>query len=220
MTEAYMETGKRIDLTYGGKAITVFNQRSRLWTHPYDYQTPQKATLSNAGCGVFSICHCGQWLTGKVFEPDELAEFSMANGGRGDDGTDRPALLSAMMRKGWAAEYGFRYDFDGLRNDRDTLWAHLTEKRGVALCNLRVGHIVALVDARIRDGENQVLVIDPYSETLDNRIRPIVREAVMDSAITSRVTSDTGVFLGWQTQYALYWASCDTIRDFNLLHAL
>ena len=98
-----METGKRIDLTYGGKAITVFNQRSRLWTHPYDYQTPQKATLSNAGCGVFSICHCGQWLTGKVFEPDELAEFSMANGGRGDDGTDRPALLSAMMRKGWAA---------------------------------------------------------------------------------------------------------------------
>ena len=125
-----------------------------------------------------------------------------------------------MMRKGWAAEYGFRYDFDGLRNDRDTLWAHLTEKRGVALCNLRVGHIVALVDARIRDGENQVLVIDPYSETLDNRIRPIVREAVEDSAITSRVTSDTSVFLGWQTQYAVYWASCDTIRDFNLLHAL
>ena len=220
MTEVYMETGKRIDLTYAGKAITVFNQRSRLWTHPYDYQTPQKATLSSAGCGVFSICHCGQWLTGKVFEPDLLAEFSMANGGRGDDGTDRPALLSAMMQKGLAAEYGFGYAYDGLRNDRDTLWAHLMEKRGVALCNLRVGHIVALVGARMENDEKQVLVIDPYSETLDDRIRSIVREVIKDSAITSRVASDTGVFLGYQTQYAMYWAACDTIRDFNLLHAL
>ena len=215
-----METGKRIDITYDGKAMTVFNQRSRLWNHPYDYQTPQKATLSNAGCGVFSICHCGQWLTDKVFEPDELADFSMANGGRGDDGTDRPALLSAMMRKGLAAEYGFRYAYDGLRNDKDTLWTHLTEKRGVALCNLRVGHIVALVGARIENDEKQVLVIDPYSETLDDRIRPIVREVIKDSAITSHVVSGTDVFLGYQTQYAVYWAACGTIRDFNLLHAL
>lgn len=220
MMEAYMETGKRINLSYQGKDMTVFNQRSRLWTHPYDYVTPQIATLSNAGCGVFSICYCGQWLTGKVFDPDELAEFSMANGGRGDDGTDRPALLSAMMKKGMAGEFGFRYEFDGLRNDKDTLWTHLMERRGVALCNLRVGHIVALMGARTENDEKQVLVIDPYSETLDERIRSIVREVVMDSAITSRITNDAGVFLGYQTQYAMYWASCYTIRDFNLLHAL
>ena len=87
-----MESGKRIEMIYNGKAVTILNQRSRLWTHPYDYRTPQKATLSSAGCGVFSICHCGQWLTGKAFSPEELADFSMQNGGRGDDGTDRPAL--------------------------------------------------------------------------------------------------------------------------------
>ena len=76
-----MESGKRIEMIYNGKAVTILNQRSRLWTHPYDYRTPQKATLSSAGCGVFSICHCGQWLTGKAFSPEELADFSMQNGG-------------------------------------------------------------------------------------------------------------------------------------------
>ena len=120
-----MESGKRIEMIYNGKAVTILNQRSRLWTHPYDYRTPQKATLSSAGCGVFSICHCGQWLTGKAFSPEELADFSMQNGGRGDDGTDRPALLSAMMQKGLAAQYGFSYQGDGLRNDLETLLVHL-----------------------------------------------------------------------------------------------
>lgn len=215
-----METGKRIFLTHDGKDLTVFNQRSRLWTHPYDYVTPYKETLSNAGCGIFSICHCGQWLTGKTFEPDELAEFSMANGGRGDDGTDRPALLSAMMEKGIAQEYGFRYEFDGLRNDKDTLWAHLTRRQGVALCNLRVGHIVSLVDARVADGENQVLVIDSYSETLDDRISPVVREIMPDSAIITPVYNAKNTLLGFRRQYALYWAACDTIRDFNLLYGV
>ena len=148
-----MESGKRIEMIYNGKAVTILNQRSRLWTHPYDYRTPQKATLSSAGCGVFSICHCGQWLTGKAFSPEELADFSMQNGGRGDDGTDRPALLSAMMQKGLAAQYGFSYQGDGLRNDLETLRVHLLEHRGVALCNLRVGHIVSLLDAREADGE-------------------------------------------------------------------
>lgn len=215
-----METGKRIVLTYNGKDLTVFNQRSRLWEHPYDYRTPWQETLSSAGCGVFSVCHCGQWLTGRVFSPEELADFSMANGGRGDDGTDRPALLSAMMNAGLAREYGFRYEHDGLRNDVDTLWEHLLAHRGVALCNLRVGHIVSLVDARVREGERQVLTADSYSETLDARVSPVVREVIEDSAIVTRVHNEHGVEIGSQRQYALYWASCETIRDFNLLHGV
>ena len=215
-----METEKRIYFNYQGKHITGLNQRCRLWSHPYDYVTPQKATLSSAGCGVFSVCHCGQWLTGKEFEPDALAEFSMANGGRGDDGTDRPALLAAMQKSGLAAEYGFRYEMDGLRNDLDTLWAHLSSHHGIALCNLRVGHIVSLLDARIQNGEKQVLVLDSYSETLDARISPIVREIIADSAVYSVEKNDAGCMIGTHCQYAMYWACCDTIRDFNLLHAL
>lgn len=213
-------TEKCIRFAYQGKPVTVFNQRCRLWSHAYDYRTPQMATLSSAGCGVFSVCHCGQWLTDREFDPDALADFSMANGGRGDDGTDRPALLAAMMQKGWAEQFGFRYEMDGLRNDVDTLWAHLAEKKGIALCNLRVGHIVSLVDCRVGNGERQALVIDSYSETLDSRIMPIVREIVPDSAIVSEEKNENGVTVGFHRQYALYWAAMNTIRDFNLLHAL
>ena len=216
-----MATGKCIQLTYQGKAVTVLNQRCRGWSHPYDDPAnPQGETLSNAGCGIFSTCHCGQWLTGREYSPDDLAEFALANGGRGDDGTDRPALLAAMMDAGLAETFGFRYEKDGLRNDRDTLWRHLSEHRGVALCNLRAGHIVSLLDARLQDGERQVLALDCYSESMDPRVKEIVREIVPESAIETDEYNEKGCFIGVHRQYALFWAAMDTIRDFNLLHAL
>lgn len=216
-----METGvKSIQLVWQGRELTVYNQRSKLWQHPYDYRTPQKATLSSAGCGVFAICHCGQWLTGNLFAPEELADFSMQNGGRGDDGTDRPALLAAMMDKGWADRFGFSYHGDGLRNDLDTLRAHLLGHAGVALCNLRVGHIVALLDARESNGQVQVLALDSYSETTEERVSPHVCEVAKESEIISDVFNDNGVKVGEKRQYALYWADSAIVRDFNLLHAL
>lgn len=213
-------TGKSIALEIEGHPMTVYNQRNALWNHYYDYVNPPKATLSNAGCGVFSICHCGQWLTGKTLSPDELADFSMRNGGRGDDGTDRPALLSAMMEKGWAERFGFRYNGDGLRNDIPVLSKHLLEGKGVALCNLRAGHIVALVKARIIDNETQYLTIDPYSETTDPRVMPIIREVISDSAIISVVRNPAGVRTGYCLQYAVYWCTNTTVRDFNLLYSI
>ena len=215
-----MITGKKHYLQYEGKDITVLNQRSRLWTHYYDYVTPMKSTLSNAGCGVFSVCHCGQWLTGKEFDADALADFSMANGGRGDDGTDRPALLKAMQEKGLAAEFGFRYEFDGLRNDLDTLKAHLLEHRGVALCNLRVGHIVSLLDARVVGDRIEALALDSYSESNHARVKNHVREIIKDSAIKTDVKNENGLVVGKQKQYAMYWVDIDIVRDFNLLHAI
>ena len=215
-----MKTGKSINFIFQGKTVTVFNQRSRLWTHPYDDKTPQMATLSSAGCGVFSICHCGQWLTGNTFDPEALADFSTANGGLDDTGTNRPELLASMMKSGLARAYGFRYEMDGLRNDTDTLWDHLAAHRGIALCNLRVGHIVSLADMRIVDGEKQALVIDSYSETSDPRVTPIVREIIRDSAIETEESNEKGFYAFSRTQYAMYWASGETIRDFNLLHAL
>ena len=215
-----MESGKRIEMIYNGKAVTILNQRSRLWTHPYDYRTPQKATLSSAGCGVFSICHCGQWLTGKAFSPEELADFSVREGGRGDDGTDRPALLHALMLRGENVPLGFTYHEDGLRNDLETLRVHLLEHRGVALCNLRVGHIVSLLDAREADGEVQALALDSYSESMEEKIRPHVREIVPQSAVDTLVRNDAGLIVGQRRQYAMYWVDTAIVRDFNLLHAL
>lgn len=215
-----METGKTIEITYLDKQMTVCNQRCKGWTHPYNHETRPQATLSSAGCGVFSTCHAAQWLGGKTLDPERLAVFSMENGGRGDDGTDRPALLGAMQEKGLAAEFGFRYEFDGLRNDVDTLLAHLLDHCGAALCNLRPGHIVALVDARRMGDEVQVLAIDSYSETLEPRVMPVVREVVPESVINAIKRNEKGVYLGETTQFAMYWCAPDTIRDFNLLHAL
>jgi len=215
-----MITGKKIYLQYQGHDITVFNQRSCLWTHPYDYVTPMSATMSSAGCGVFSVCHCGQWLTGREFNPDELADFSMTNGGRGDDGTDRPALLAAMQEKGLAATFGFSYEGDGLRNDVDVLKDHLLNQRGVALCNLRVGHIVSLLDARMVGDEVQALALDSYSESAVDRVKQHVREVICDSEISSYIKNDAGLIVGKQKQYALYWVDINIVRDFNLLHAI
>lgn len=215
-----MITGKSFDIIYKGKHLTVLNQRCREWDHPYDCVTPQQATLSSAGCGVFSVCHCGQWLTGKYFEPNDIADFSMQNGGRGDDGTDRPALLGAMMKKGLARSFGFRYEFDGLLNDADRLWSHLKDRRGVALCNLRPGHIVALLEARMEKEEKQALVLDSYSETQEEKVLPLVRQVIEPSAVVSPVRNEKGCISGYRIQYALYWASMETVRDYNLLHSL
>ena len=214
-----MICGKKIYLQYEGKDLTIMNQRSRLWTHDYGYMDRSSSTLSSAGCGVFSVCHCGQWLTGKEFNPDTLADFSMDYGGRGDDGTDRPALLAAMQEHGWAEEFGFTYHGDGLRNDLDTLREHLLSHRGVALCNLRVGHIVSLVDARKVGDEVQALAIDSYSESMHERVMEHVREVIADSAITSAVKNENGLVVGERQQYAMYWVDTKTVRDFNLLWA-
>lgn len=215
-----MITGKKIYLQYEGKDITVFNQSNRQWTHDYGYIDRSASTLSNAGCGVFSVCHCGQWLTGKEFDPDALADFSMDNGGRGDDGTDRPMLLSAMQEKGLAKEFGFEYHGDGLRNDLDTLREHLLSHKGVSLCNLRVGHIVSLVDARKVGDEVQALVIDSSRDSINDRVVDYVREVIEDSAIYTAIKNNNGLFVGGRKHYAMYWVNTDTVRDFNLLHKI
>ncbi|MBR5231908.1 MAG: hypothetical protein IKW00_06645 [Clostridia bacterium] len=215
-----MITGKKSYLQYEGKEITVLNQRSRLWTHLYDCAEPKRETLFDAGCGIFSACYCGQWLTGKEFSPDQLAAFSMENGGCDNTGTNRPMLLAAMQEKGWAKEFGFEYHGDGLRNDLDTLKTHLLEHRGTSLCNLRVGHIVALVDARKVGDEVQVLALDPNSESADDRITRHVRQVIEESAIYSAITNENGLVVGERKQYAMFWINIETVRDFNLLHAI
>ena len=215
-----MITGKKICVTYHGRDLTVFNQNSRLWTHDYGYIDRSASTLCNAGCGIFSACHCGQWLTGREFDPDMLADFSMDHGGRGDDGTDRPVLLAAMQEKGLAKEFGFEYHGDGLRNDLDTLRTHLLEHKGVVMCNLRVGHIVSLVDARKVGDEVQALVIDSARDCIHDRVMNHVREVIEDSAIWTTIKNEDGLVVGEKKHHAMYWVNTEIIRDFNLLHAI
>ena len=211
-------TGKTIEFDYAGRHLKLCNQRCRDWTHPYGYLDNDN-TLSHAGCGIFSIVNASQWLTGVFHDPDELAQFSLDHGGRGDDGTDRPVLLQAMQDMGLAREFGFSYCGDGLRNDLPVLFEHLMNGNA-ALCNLRVGHIVALVGAREQDGVRQVLAADPYSESMDSRVIERVCEVIPGSEIVSPAVNDRGLTVGWQKSYALFWAELDTVRDFNLLHRL
>ena len=212
-------TGKRTTFTLLGREIAFFNQRSRDWTHLYQWDN-NGSTLSNAGCGIFSLCHCAQWLTGKEENPEFWADFSCHNGGRGDDGTDRPALLHALQATGEAARLGFRYEEDGLRNDLDTLYGFLLHERGVSMCNLRVGHIVTLVAAREKDGVKQVLALDSYSESASEKVRDHVVEVIPGSEITYAVKNAAGLPVGENIAYAAFWVDASLPRDFNLLHRL
>ncbi|MBQ8082288.1 MAG: hypothetical protein IJ240_10390 [Clostridia bacterium] len=211
-------TGKSIQVHYLGKCLRLYNQRCRDWSHDYGYLGSQ-ATLSNAGCGIFSIANAVSWMSGMDIDVDVLAQFSIENGGRGDDGTDRPALLHAMSQFGLATAYGFSYHEDGLRNDLDVLFEHLNNG-GTGLGNLRVGHIVALLSARILGDERQILAADPYSESADERICNQVRECVRASAVVSAILNDQNQEVGFRETYALYWVPLSQVHDFNLLHPL
>lgn len=213
-------TGKTMEIEYKGRRILYHNQRSREWTHFYDYQSPPASTLSSAGCGIFSLCHAVEWMSGARVSAEEMADFSLAHGGRGDDGTDRPALLNALMETGMAKKLGFQYQGDGLRNDLDALWEHLDQERGTAFCNLRAGHIVALAAARADRGEKQLLVIDSYSESAAEKVRDHVREVIPQSLTVSRVQNTGGLAVGQTAQYGMFWVRAGLPVDFNLLYRI
>ena len=215
-------TGKEIWLDYKGKKLRLLNQSCPEWTHPYPYfgvPDESDATLHSAGCGIFSVIHLIDWMTGEKASPEELADFSFNNGGRGDDGTDRPMLLKAMQEDGRLTKIGLRYDFDGLRNDHDSLWENMVNG-GCALCNLRVGHIVALVECREVDGERQLLVIDSARDSMHPSVRPEIRETVPGSEIYSEYVNHLGVRTGEDQHYAMFWVPIEQISDFNLLHKI
>ena len=211
-------TGKTIEFNYENRLLKLCNQRCRDWTCPYGYLENDN-TLSHAGCGIFSIVNASQWLTGVFHEPDNLAQFSMDHGGRGDDGTDRHVLLQAMQDTGLACEFGFSYQGDGHRNDLPVLYEHLINGNA-ALCNLRPGHIVALFSARETDNVRQVLAADPYCESMDSRVAGHVCEVIPGSEIVSACQNERGLTVGWQRTYAMFWAELAIVRDFNLLYRL
>ena len=212
-------TGKTFSVALPDRTLTLCNQDHPDWTEPYAYQV-NGATLRTSGCGIFSIVHASQWMTGAFRDPAELVAFAMACGGRGDDGTDRPVLLRAMMQRGLAAAYGFSYGGEDLRNDLDALYAHLSAGRGCALCNLRPGHIVALCAARRADGIFQVLAMDSAVESALPAVRDAVCEVLPESRVVKPVYNKNGLLCGEESACAMYWARLDTVRDFNLLHAL
>ena len=55
MNQIQMSTGKRMDIQVLDRNMAFFNQRCRAWSHPYEWEH-NGSTLSNAGCGIFSLC--------------------------------------------------------------------------------------------------------------------------------------------------------------------
>jgi len=210
-------TGKTMEINYEDHSIRFCYQTNPEWTHLYNYEDGDE-NLSDAGCGIFSLCHAVEWMHGIRLSPEEMADFSMANGGRGDDGTDRPGLLHGLMVTGMGKKIGLEYHEDGLRNDLDVLWEHMINGKGTAFCNLRVGHIVAIVDARVKDGEKQLLVIDSVAESTREMIRNHVREIIPQSKVIRHYKSKQGLYVGQEHRYAMFWVTADLPRDFNLLY--
>lgn len=212
-------TGKEGYIAYNGKMIRFLNQRSEDWIHPYEYPAEPGSNMHNAACGIFSVCFATEKMSGKRIDAEELADFSCLEGGRGDDGTDRPALLTALEKHGRCKEYGFTYDGLGLQNDHDKLWSVL-QNGGCALCNLRPGHIVCLVEAREVNGEKQVLVIDSYSESADKRVMDQVREIIPESQVVSAIKNESGLVTGYQISHGMFWVPVTLPRNFNLLYPI
>lgn len=215
-------TGKYKMFDYQGKNLRLLNQSCPEWTYPYPYPDDPVEALDDlhaAGCGIFSVSHLIDWISGEKNDVEELAEFSVQNGGRGDDGTDRPMLLAAMEKAGRLAKIGLRYEGDGLVNDHEALW-RLLENGGYALTNLRVGHIVAIVDHREKDGERQVLIIDSSRDSMHVKVRGDIREVVIGSEIYAEYVNRHGVRCGEGQYYAMYWVPITKCSDFNLLHRL
>lgn len=212
-------TGKTAYIEYEGKKYRFLNQRSPEWTHPYEYQPNSGDTLSNSGCGIFSLCFVAEAMSEQIVSPEELADFSCQHGGRGDDGTDRPNLLAALQTHGLAEKYGFEYRFDGHLNDHEALWKTLVEG-GCALCNLRSGHIVALIGSRVVNHERQILALDSHSESGDSRISGFVREIAETSQVIFPIRNETGLITGYGVHYGMFWVPLTLAKDFDLLHPL
>lgn len=201
---------------YEGRNIRYCNQNSRGWTHPYAYQGGDE-TLHSSGCGIFSMSFVIQWMTGEEVDIGALADFSCKCGGRGDDGTDRPELLRGMVEAGLDKKYAFRYEGDGLVNDPPKLWT-LLKSGGCAMGNLRVGHIVAILDGREQNGEKQILILDSANESSDRRLRDEVRAVIPQSKIANLVHNKAGLEVGMTVSHAMYWVPLTLAMDVNLLY--
>lgn len=213
-------TGKIKLFKYNGKSLRLYNQSSTEWTHPYNYPSiPSEANddLHTAGCGIFAVAHLIDYMSGSKIDVEALADFSMLKGGRGDDGTDRPVLLEAMEKCGRLAPYRLRYECDGNRNDSELLWKTLQEN-GAALCDLRVGHIVAVVDWRVVNGEKQVLIMDSSRDSIHRDVIKDVRECVAGTEIVCEYTAENGTHCGLDEHFAMFWVPYTKPYDFNLLH--
>ncbi len=209
-------TGMTKEMNCFGRTLRFCNQKSRDWTHLYEYEG-NGSDLHDAGCGVFALVHAIEWMHGIRLDPNEVAEVSVAVGGRGDDGTDRPAMLQGMMDCGYAKKNGFRYDGDGLLNDHELLWRHMAAGNA-ALCNLRVGHIVALLDAREVNGQRQLLAMDSVAESAHEKVKNHVRGLVPGTEITYPVYNSADEIVGYGESWALFWVDAELPKDFNLLH--
>ena len=212
-------SGKIVHFNLYGMPLSFCNQSSEKWVYPYPYEGSDD-DLCSSGCGLFSVVHAVECMQGFFCPPEVVAHFALKCGGRGDDGTDRPTLLRAMEKEGFAAKLGFSYNGEDLRNDKEALFEHLIEGNGTALCNLRVGHIVALIGARETEKGQEVLVIDSSSETDNIAIRNMITEVLPESRIRKEKKNADGMICSYAETYACYWAKMETVRDFNLLHIL
>ena len=148
-----------------------------------------------------------------------VAQVSVDVGGRGDDGTDRPAMLQGMADAGYAARWGFAYDGEGLLNDHEKLWAHMAGGN-TALCNLRVGHIVALLERREVNGRREYLAVDSVAESASEKVRDSVTEVLPGTEIVWPVRNRKGLTVGFTRSHAAFWVDALAPMDFTLIRRI
>ena len=76
------------------------------------------------------------------------------------------------------------------------------------------------MEARVCDGEKQLLVIDSVAESTKETIRDHVREIVPQSKVIRHYRNKDGLYVGQEHRYAMFWITADLPRDFNLIYRI
>ncbi|NLB90557.1 MAG: hypothetical protein GX786_04995 [Clostridiales bacterium] len=94
-------------------------------------------------------------------------------------------------------------------------------KKGVALCNLRKGHIVVIVDSKV-DQKNKkwFLTIDSNSESAHEEIKDHVEKVIEESKVSCSNYHQFGIPVGASSQYGMFWVEATLPKDYNLLYLL
>lgn len=90
------------------RTLTYFNQGCPHWTHPYAWQG--EGTLTDSGCGIFSLCHCIEWLTRRSAVAGALGRLLLRvrrTGGRRHR-SPRAASWADGQRRGGKARFPLR----------------------------------------------------------------------------------------------------------------
>ena len=146
-----------------GDKIVVYQQNDPRWAkHPYPYGTEQRL-LKDGGCGILSLTNAVYYLNLNFIEPTYLADWSVRNNHRANEGTAHSLYPDFCAKEGSA--YGIAYDGDTtsytvLRNHLQSGQVAIGSVNWIDEERKPRGHLMAIVDYDSSNGK--FLILDSF----------------------------------------------------------